>query len=162
MSLLREWKLQQFTSYHKARRWLLRHQASLEQKLVAFSIPNASRVSRVIVACLLSSVDSSMRDPAMVYDNLLVTTVDRLVGQVTVGATDLVELVKLFDAWRSQSATSVLKFLKNEVVLAKIQSTTSDDNAGVKRYEQLRAQIRSIGGEDHVRDAEALWSRNWA
>ena len=110
---------------------------------------------RSIIACLLSTADANMYEKDMAMDNLLVDRTHALVNKSSVTADEVESLVALFDMWKESNVDDTLKWLKNEVVLAKIYSNDA-------RYAVVLSQIRAIGGDKHAEDAEYLFNREWS
>ena len=154
-----EWKAKRFaiTDYNLARQWLMQHKNDIHKILDHhLGIPDEN-IARSIVACLLATTDANMYEKGvgMGMDNLLVSRTQTIVDQSSVTAEDVQSLAALLDLWKASNVDDTLKWLKNDVVLAKIHSNDA-------RYAVVLSQIRAIGGDKHAEDAEYLWSREWS
>ena len=163
-ALLREWAEQPFhltRSYADARRWVIAEfRPVLRQRLAAIGFQQ-DKDTRIVCACLLASVDATMRDSADPTDQALLRSVDVFLSKTTRHPASIVDVACLlasFDSWKQSSRLDVLKWLKEQVVLCRAGGDGSD-----ARFAEILDQIRAAGGGDSdVEDARRLYASRWA
>lgn len=137
----------------------------LRQRLAAIGFQQ-DKDARVVCACLLASVDATMRDSADPTDQALLRSVDVFLSKTTRHPASIVDVACLlasFESWKQSSRLDVLKWLKEQVVLCRAGGGGGSGDGSDARFAEILDQIRAAGGGDSdVEDARRLYASRWA